>query len=363
MRSIGRVMPKTVAILAGIAVLALGAAPASAKVEYGIAPQTKLGPSDYEMMRQSKLGMIRLGLGWGGIQGSPGNCTPQGGACDWSYPDAQIAAASANGFKVMLPIYGSAPFVNSEPKKPPTNDIAAWTQFVSAAAQRYGQDGAFWKGPYQQMVGPNAPIKPVRNWQIWNEQSSFQFFKPKPNPKKYAKILKPAGEAIHAVDRKAEVQLGGMFPDTGPKGIRIEKYLSKLYKVKGIKKSFDAAAVHPYAKNPKQLVGQVNRARKAMNKAGDKKAKVWITELGYSSGKKPNKPVVKKSAKKQAKALTSSFKALKKARGKLKLAGVVWFTWQDTDDPAVCRFCTGAGLLDINGQLKPAYHAFLKVTR
>ena len=349
LRSISR---SALAALAAVAALAISASPASAKIEYGIAPNTGLAQGDLSLMKQGKVDFIRLPFDWGTVQGAAGDCTPTGGACNWTPLDIQVASASAAGLKVLPNINQSAPFVNSNVFKPPTNNIPAWKDFIEAAVQRYGPGGVA------------GLARPITDWQIWNEPGSNGDFAPKPNPKKYGKILKAAGDTIHKADKKADVLVGGLFPDTGPKGIPVEKFLKQLYKIKKIEKSFDAVSVHPYSPKPgKGVLDQVERARKSMNKAGDKKADIAVTELGYASGcptcKKGNPPpVVVKNEKKQAKALTASFKALKKKAGKLNLSSIIWFTWKDGAGP--CAFCFTSGLLDGAGNPKPAYNAFKK---
>jgi polysaccharide biosynthesis protein PslG len=349
----------TLAISLAISALAVSAAPATAaKIDYGIAPNTiPLTQNDHDMMRQGNVDFVRLPFDWPSIQGSRGDCTPTGGACDWSSIDAQVGAAANNGIRILPNINQSARFVNNNVFKPPTNDLAAWRDFIQAAAQRYGPGGAFWQG-----YG-GTPI-PITTFQIWNEPGSNGDFEPKPNPKKYAKILKAAADAIYGVSKKLDVWVGGLFPDTGPKGITLEKFLAKLYKVKKIERSFDAVSIHPYSPKPGSgVASQVMRGRKAMNKAGDKKADIAVTELGYASGcsrcKKNNPPpVVVKNEKKQASALKSSFRSLKKKSGKLNLTSIIWFTWRDGVGP--CDFCFTSGLLKENGSPKPAYNAFKK---
>ena len=345
--------------------LLVSAAPASAaKVRYGLSPQTQLGTSDFQQMNELKTDILRFGLSWPGVQPAPGNCTAQGGACDWSFPDAQVGAAAANGIESMLGIFGSPDWVENSTAKPPLKNLGEWEAFVSAAAQRYGPGGAYWSGPYQAQFGAGAPVNPVRVWQIWNEQSSNQFFEPKPDPKKYAKILVPASNAIHAVDKKSEVLTGGMFPDTGPKGIKIEPFLKELYKQKKVKsKTIDGVSIHPYAKDPKQLNDQISGARKTMDRSGAKKSDIWITEIGYASGGPKSQPVVKKGEKGQAEAITDAYKFLNKKDKKFGLAGIVYFTWQDVGKGVSCKFCSFAGLLNEGGQQKKAYKAYKKVAK
>jgi hypothetical protein len=353
-------------VLAAALALIVSTAPAEAKkVQYGISPQTTLSISDYQQMQEVKNKIVRFGLSWPGVQGSPGTCTSAGGACNWSFPDSQVGATASAGMESMLGIYGSAPFVESVAQKPPIKDIPAWEQFVAAAAERYGPGGAYWNGPYQAQFGAGAPVKPVKVWQIWNEPSSFQFFKPKPNVKKYAKILVPASKAIRSADKKATVLTGGMFPDTGPKGIPIQKYVTSLYKQKKVKSNtLDGVSVHPYAENAKALKRQLSTARKAMNKGGGKKDVIWVTEIGYASDGPSKQEVVKKGEKGQAKAITQAYKFLKKSKSKYKIEGVVYFTWQDAPaSSGVCQFCVYAGLLNESGGQKQAFKAYKKVAK
>jgi hypothetical protein len=356
------------AVIAAVTAVALlvAAAPASAKVTYGLAPQVQTpSPSDFQQMQEVNTDMIRIGLSWPGVQDSAGDCNSLGGACNWSFPDSQIGANAAAGMDTMVGIFGSAPFVNNEQTKPPVNDIPAWEQFIKAAAERYGPGGTYWTGPYQAQFGPTAPVHPVDVWQIWNEQSSFQFFQPKPNVKKYAKILVPAADAIHGANNKATVLLGGMFPDTGPKGIKIEKYLADLYKEKKVKdKTFDGVSVHPYAEDGKELDKQLKLTRKAMDKNGGKKDEIWVTEIGYASDGPKSQPVVKKGEKGQAKAITDAYKTLNKKDKKYDIKGIIYFTWQDfPKSTGVCKFCVYAGLLDEQGNQKKAFKAYKKAVK
>ena len=68
-----------------------------------------------------------------------------------------------------------------------------------------------------------------------------------------------------------------------------------------------------------------------------------------------------KDEKAQAKALTDSFKSLKKKSSKLNLSSIIWFTWRDGAGP--CDFCFTSGLVDENGNPKPAYSAYKKAAK
>jgi hypothetical protein len=355
--------------LAGIFAAALSllvlAAPAAAKVEYGFAPQTSVGGADYQKMDTVNTDVVKIQVGWNTIQSSPGDCTSIGGACDWSAADGLIGAAAANGgIRSVVGLFGTASFAENDPFKPPLKDLDGWKDFTDAFVKRYGPGGDYWSGIYQAQFGLTAPVVPVTTVQVWNEQSSFQFFKPKPNVKKYAKLLVASSEAIRKANKKVDVVLGGMFPDTGPKGIPLEKFLKDLYKAKGVKsKTFDAVAVHPYAENGKQLKKQIGGARKTMNKSGGKKDDIWITEIGYASDGPKKQEVVKKGEKGQAKAIKAAYKVIKKNDKKWDVKGVIYFTWQDSNAADICKFCAFSGLLDVNGNEKKAFNVYKKATK
>ncbi len=61
--------------------------------------------------------------------------------------------------------------------------IAGWSAFVAAAAERYGPGGSFWA------EHPTLPERPIRNWQIWNEEN-FKYFVARPNPAEYGKLVR-----------------------------------------------------------------------------------------------------------------------------------------------------------------------------
>ena len=351
------------ALIAGIATVALFASPASAaKIQYGVISQDPPPDArDYELMNKAGVDLRRLPFGWDSYQFVRGDCTPEGGACDWSRADLAIGAAASHGIATLPYFYNSARFINSNPIKPPLRALDEWADWIQAAVQRYGRGGVYWQGDYQAVFGPSAPQMPVDTWQIWNEQTSDHFFLPKPDPKKYAKLLKPASEAIRSVDPRAEILLGGIFGETGPKGQKLETFFEKLYKIRKIERYFDAVAVHPYATKPKGVLNQAKKIRKAADKGGDKKADVWVTELGYASaGPRGGRAgeLVMKGERGQAAALKKAFKILKKNARKLDLAGIVWYAWEDVDNPGLCKFCQRAGLIDLKGRPKSAYKEF-----
>ena len=79
----------------------------------------------------------------------------------------------------------------------------------------------------------------VHYWEVWNEPNNDLFWKPAPNAREYAALLKTAYRAIKEVDPSAKVLTGGMSGNSVP-------FLEQMLAA-GAGDSFDILAIHPYA--------------------------------------------------------------------------------------------------------------------
>ncbi len=180
---------------------------------------------------------------------------------------------------------------------------------MRAIVGRYGAGGSFWSDTSDAY---DPPYEPIIEWQIWNEPSSQTYYRPKPKVKGYAKLVKISHDAITEVDPSAQIVLAGVFPEPeGGKRFRLEPYLSALYRVRGLPKHFDTAALHPYARTIKGLKSQIKRVRQIMRKAGVAKKKLWISEVGWGSDPPvANRPLIK-GEQGQKELLEDSFELLR----------------------------------------------------
>jgi hypothetical protein len=354
---------QTVVSMLAIALVAATATDADAAPRgfYGVSSQTHLEAGDFQRMGKGRVGTLRSMLSWAGA-----NPTQNGGYSWWAF-DAIVADAARNGITVLPFVYGTPDWVAKgldgrncgsrcaifAPRSDPAR--RAWADFVGAAAERYGSNGRFWS------EHPDLPRKPIRAWQIWNEQNSKSFFRPKPSTKTYAKMLDAAAGAIRAGDRRAAVVLGGMAELAGSrKAVPGPKYLKKLYRRKGVKKNFDGLGVHPYGAKLGSVIGQVNRFRKAAKRARDPRAQLWITELGWGSASGGNPLNVGKKG--QADRLKQAFRYFGRKRNKLNVKNVTWFSWRDSK-ARVCEWCPKSGLFSKGFKPKPSWRAFKRAAR
>ncbi|HEY8000771.1 MAG TPA: hypothetical protein VID76_02470 [Solirubrobacterales bacterium] len=352
--------------IVALAALASSATAAVPKSFFGVMPQGPLDAEDYTQMGDAKVGTLRFELYWAGIDPSS-----DPGDYDWSSADAVVGNAARNGVSTLPFITSTPPWVMAFdghdcelgkcPPYPPkgTKALAAWRTFLADAVKRYGPNGEFWS------LNPTLPELPIRDWQIWNEQNSPSFYKPKPDVKSYAKLLDAAHKAITGEDPEAKIILGGMFgtPLGGRKpALSAWDFLAKLYRQKGSKRDFEGVAPHPYASKLSKVLAQIDLIRDAMVQAGDADAELWITEIGWASGGPPNP--LNRGLAGQADRLEEAFKYFLKKRRTLNIQNLTWYSWRDNSstDVQLCEWCPKSGLLNENRSAKASFDAFTEFT-
>jgi hypothetical protein len=234
---------------------------------------------------------------------------------------------------------------------------------VRAAVERYGRGGEFWADHGPRSDEP-VPRRPIRAWQIWNEENFFYFARPV-SPTRYARLLAISQRAIRRADRKADVVIGGLFGDPRqgpPRAIAAVDFLDQLYRVRGVRRSFDAVALHPYAADTAVLRSLVEGVRGAVLRNRDRGAGLYLTELGWGSQHDPGVVSFEVGLRGQARELRSAYRYLLGNRRRLNLRQVDWFTWKDV--AGSCSFCDSAGLFRRGDRFrpKPAWHAFVAAT-
>jgi hypothetical protein len=301
------------------------------------------------------IGLIRQTFDWSTIERAPGQY-------DFSYHDEFVAAAATHGITV-LPILHNTPSFHrgrSHPRYscPPKNNktLAAYAQ---ALVRRYGPRGTLWtERPWLRKL-------PLRSWQIWNEPNLTQYWcGGRPNARRYVKMLATVGKAIKRVDRKAHIVTAGLPPSLLSTAVPLAKYVDQMYRA-GAAKHFDSLAINSYAQDHKELGRLLRSVRKLMNKRGDRSGRIWITEMGWG-----DKASVKSrfivGEKGQASRIAKSLAFIRKQRNKLRLRGLVYFSWRDAAPyaPTFQDFWgLHTGLLDINGAPKRGFHAFEQRTK
>ncbi len=312
---------------------------------FGVVSQAGLNGRDFQNMRAGHVGSLRVPIQWDQVE-------RRRGVYDWSDTDALVAATARAGVKLRPFLYGSPRWIASAPAHPPLRSKAAreaWKSFLRKVVKRYGRGGSFWAG--------RTHRKPVTHWQIWNEPNFDFYWLPKPSPRDYARLLRLSARAIRSQDQHATIVLGGVA--WVHDGMDPRTFLRAMYRVKGIRRSFDQVALHPYAPRVRDMKYEVSLIRRVMARANDARTPLAITELGWASGGPPGAPLVT-TPRGQARRLKGAFKSLSRHQKDWRLSGVSWFAWQDIrkNPDKGCIFCRHAGLFTVDGDAKPAWRAF-----
>jgi polysaccharide biosynthesis protein PslG len=322
------------------------ARPAAPKQFFGVVPQGPLSAADFTRMR-GVVGTLRIPISWSRVE-------PRADEFDFSGVDAIISAAAGAGVRVLPFVYGTPAWLERDPARPPlsTRARASWTHFLGTLVRRYGPAGDLWDGAARPL--------PVRSWQIWNEPNFLLFWRPRPSPSGYSRLLRISARAIRGIDRGAKIVAAGLAPVEG--GMLPWTFLRKLYSVPGVRNSFDVAAVHPYSATLAGVTYQVRKARQVMAAAGDGRTALLVSELGVASAS-PLPTGFDWGLRGQATFLQRAYQMLLGARNRWHIAGVDWYAWRDMSgaDPH-CVFCEHAGLFDSDGQPKPAWRALLRMS-
>jgi len=185
---------------------------------------------------------------------------PRGGQhrYDWRFADFIAGRLAAHGFRWVAVLGYSPGWASETPAElhgAPTTpaDFAAYAQ---AVARRY-------RGL-------------IAAYEIWNEENSSQYWRPAPDPAAYAKLYLAARAAIHRVDPGVPVLIGGLA-DPG------NSFLAQLLQRPGLRGRIDGVAVHPYGRNPEDVLGKVRGYRLELRFLGAGDVPLYVTEYGWAT--------------------------------------------------------------------------------
>jgi hypothetical protein len=314
----------------------------------GVSPQSSGTQKDYELMREAGVRSVRQLLNWAAVE--PQN--PAFSERRWEGFDHEVRLAAREGLTTFPVVAVSPKWVTRQGIDLPVTNAwqrRAWASFLRAAARRYGPEGSFWEEE------EDLPYLPARLWEIWNEENIVTFAT-KPEPARFAVLIRIAGRVIHREAAGSKVLVGGLFgrPLQIPPNIASGDFLSRLYRARRVKRYFDGIALHPYVADAKAMGAQLKNLRRIMRRHHDGATPLYVTELGWGSADGPTR--WQRGLYGQAFQLTKAFGMLSANRLRWRVGGVWWFTW--SDEGGNCVFCGSAGLLTTRREAKPAWYRF-----
>lgn len=360
--------------LFALALLPAAAAAALPSGFWGIVANEPPDGGQAQTLRAGGVESLRVPINWAAVQSAPG-AEP-----DWSSVDPFVRSAAEAGISV-LPFFAGPPtwVVGYEgvggtraPVSLPVRTAAersAWREFLRLAVFRYGPGGSFWA------ENPLLPARPIRVWQIWNEEN-YKYFAARPNPAQYGKLVVESFRDLRSADSGARMVLGGLFLQ--PKGGNVKAapgrikrayfaadFLERMYRTTpAVRGKFIAIGLHPYSKYYGRLTGEIEEIRGALKKSHDPGRPLWLTELSWSSGT-PSAAngynQFEKGIQGQARELRGAFQLLRANAAAWRIKRVYWFSF--TDEPGTCNFCDGSGLFKKGFVPKPAWSAYESFAR
>jgi hypothetical protein len=306
-------------------------------------------------MHRVHVGFLRQTFDWSKIEVAPGRYS-------FGLEDRFVLAAAGHGIRVLPVLFNPPSFRSSAPANPrrgtyPPARASDMANFAKVLVRRYGPRGTLWND------NPGLRRYAIRHWQIWNEPSLPVYWPSGPSPKRYVKLLRTVGKGIKKLDRKADIVSAAVPPSQLPGAVPILRYIRGIFKAKG-RTAFNTLAINSYARNATELKRLLKSVRKLMNRYHDRRAKIWITELGWCDNGPRNRFCV--GSRRQATNISRSFSVIRKLKRRYKLRGVVYFSWRDADPyPPNYQDMWGlhTGLLRKDGSAKPAFRAFSKAAR
>ena len=215
-----------------------------------------------------------------------------------------------------------------------------------------GPSGSFWDDH------PNVPKLPIRQWQLWNEPDHTHYWSDQPYVRDYVRLARAARKAIKRADPGARVVMAG-FAD------RSWDSIAAVYRA-GARGVFDVVAIHPYTFEVRNVMRIVEYARRELRRAGDPERPLWLTEVTWSSGKRPGVPPApfETTPADQAARLSEALPLLIRERHRLGVERIFWENWISNDSNHANPFdFSGLRDLDPDGSVtaKPAFAEFKRI--
>jgi Glycosyl hydrolase catalytic core len=338
------------AMISGGAALAGTANAAPLPQFFGVVPSGYESSALLQRMAANGVGAVRLRIRWGDVE-------PQQGTRNWTYYDNYLRRLAAVGIQAQPYLMGVPGWLPPRPPIFSAQARASWTSFLAELAGRYGRNGLFWQ------QNPSLPYLPLVDWEVWNEPNLSGFWGGRPKPRDYIRLLDLTRAGLRQTDPGVRISIGGLFPPPRARyGVSLKTFLSRIYRVRGARRTFDAVSIHPYAARPKGVIRSCRELREILNRHHDRKTPIWITEVGWTTGGVGwAKSSFRATEHAQAKFLSRTYRSLIALRSRLRLQRVVWHAFQDAQPGT--PWTLNMGLIHNDESAKPSLAAYAALPR
>jgi hypothetical protein len=274
--------------------------------------------SQWDLMASSGVESVRTVFNWAAAQ-------PDGRGTPFKFheTDPVVRRAALRNAEVLPVIFYAPPWARafrrrftSPPRRP-----ADYATYVAALVERYGPEGTFWT------ENPTLQKRPVREWQIWNEPHLPAYWDaPEKGRYGYARgyplMLRASYNIIKTLDPGAKVVMAGITQ-------RAWEEIELLYQ-RGVKRYFDVAALQVFPQTVKRAVVATKFFRQAMNRRGDRRKPIYLTEITWPASKGRTAGIKfqrQETPRGMAAKLEQMYRAMSLRRRALGVGKVFWYTW------------------------------------
>jgi len=304
--------------------------------------------SEVRAMAASGVTTLRAPFYWWNAQPTDAKSTT------FATTDPLVAATARARIELLPVVVGTPSWAARHPKlrNSAPAGTATYAAFLKALIGRYGPDGSFWA------EHPKLPKQPIEAWQLWNEPDHLHYWSDQPFASDYVKLARAGRKAIKEADPDATVVMAG-FAD------RSWDSIETVYRAGG-KGVFDVVAIHPYTYEVRNVLRIVRYARRALDRAGDGDRPLWLTEVTWSSGKRPGHTPApfETTPADQAARLAQALPLLIREREQLGVERIFWENWISNDKNHANPFdFSGLRVLHPDGSVteKPAFAEFKRI--
>jgi hypothetical protein len=272
--------------------------------------------AEWDMLAGSGAESVRTAARWPELQPA------KGAPLQAAHLDATVLAAARRGLGVLPVVQDTPGWAASRPsdgRGSPPRDPADYAALLRSLVRRYGPAGTLWT------EHPEVRRQPIRTWQLWNEPNLALYWSRQPFARAYVRLLRVARRALRRADPRARVVLSGLPNDSWIA-------LRKIYAAGG-RGLFDAVALHPYTSRPRNGIRLVEYARRVMRRHRDGRLPIWVTELSWpaAKGKVPGSRGFETTEAGQASRLRTGVRLMAKARKRLRIERLYWYTWMSAE--------------------------------
>ena len=284
--------------------------------------------AQWALMARSGVESVRVVFSWAATQPTPG------GPDDYSRTDQQVASAARRAVRLLPVVLYTPEWARRYPERQgsPPERASDYAAFMARLVQRYGPGGTFWA------EHPELPVRPIREWQIWNEPHfDFYWYTAEQGgwAPEYVALLRQSKVAIEAIDPGATIVLAG-FADAS------WKVLNAAYRAGG-RGAFDVVSINIFTGRPGFVMAAARLNRRVLKRHHEPRKPIWITETTFPAAKGLVPPPELDWQRRwyttesgMARRLTELYSLGALNARRLRLRRIYWYTWASsyagTDD-------------------------------